>query len=90
MQNDHSSPFVSVAVEDLDRVHGGTDGFFGGLYKGIVFDIAAGKGGPMLADKMYGDGSNAYERARAATAFKQYLVAGNKLPNGAPHLFGVQ
>ncbi len=73
-------------TELLDTVTGG--GFLDGMYKGIVFDVAANVGGGKLAEQMYGRRMTARDKARAQAAMKQFLVAGNKLPKGVPNLFG--
>jgi hypothetical protein len=88
----------SIATDDLARAHGGARrqqqqhsnpfGFLDGAYKGIVFNVASGIGGTKLANTMYGKSTTASDRARAQAAFKQFLVAGNKLPKGVPNLFG--
>jgi len=87
----------SIALDDLARAHGGARrqqqssnpfGFLDGPYKNIVFHFAGQIGGTKLADKMYGSHVSGSDRARAQAAFKQFLVAGNKLPKGVPNLFG--
>jgi hypothetical protein len=85
----HSIPMKqleSIATADLARTCGG--GFLDGAYKGLVFNVASGVGGTKLANTMYGKQATASDRARAQAAFKQFLVAGNKLPKGVPNLFG--
>ena len=85
---------AELSLADLDHVQGGKGligtmfGFLEPAYNSFVFSMGAKKGGPMLADKMYGSKVTAADRARATAAFHQYLVAGNKLPKGAPNLFG--
>jgi|HubBroStandDraft_6_1064221.scaffolds.fasta_scaffold84981_5 hypothetical protein len=94
-----SASFAAVADEALSTVAGGVQrgapasgggimGFFDGIYKGIVFDVGSNKGGTEMANAMYGKHATAKDRARASAAMKQFLVAGNKLPKGAPNLFG--
>ncbi len=87
----------SIALDDLARTHGGARrqqqhgnlfGFLDGPYKNLVFGVASNIGGKKLADTMYGTSVTAGDRARAQAAFKQFLVAGNKLPKGVPNLFG--
>ena len=63
-------------------------GFLGSMYKGFVFDYASHVGGAKMAQAMYGSHATARDQARAQAAMKQFLVGGNKLPKGAPHLFG--
>jgi len=86
----------AIALPDLARAHGGARrqqssnpfGFLDGAYKSIVFNVASNIGGGKLADTMYGKHVTASDRSRAQAAFKQFLVAGNKLPKGVPNLFG--
>jgi hypothetical protein len=91
-------PGVELAVAQLERVIGGAPavasassgplGFLDPIYKNVVFGIAGNVGGTKLAQKMYGARTTAADVARAQAAFKQFLIAGNKLPKGAPNLFG--
>ncbi len=94
-----SASFAAVTDEELDAVAGGVQrsapasgggimGFFDGMYKNVVFGVASNMGGSKLADAMYGKHATAKDRSRATAAMKQFLVAGNKLPKGAPNLFG--
>ena len=86
----------TIAADDLARTHGGARrqqstspfGFLDGPYKNLVFHFASQIGGTKLADTMYGKHVSASDRSRAQAAFKQFLVAGNKLPKGVPNLFG--
>ena len=85
-----------ITLDELGNVNGGARsrqstspfGFLEGPYKGIVFNIAAHKGGPMLAEQMYGPHTTRNDKARGEAALKQFLVEGNKLPDGVPNLFG--
>lgn len=91
----------TISSDELDHVTGGTHrarhtahanpnpfGFLDGPYKSLVFGVASNIGGTKLADKMYGSHVTASDRTRAQAAMKQFLVAGNKLPQGVPNLFG--
>jgi hypothetical protein len=90
--------FAAVTDEELGTVAGGVQraapasggimGFFDGLYKNVVFNVGSNMGGTKMADAMYGKHATAKDRSRASAAMKQFLVAGNKLPKGAPNLFG--
>jgi hypothetical protein len=90
--------FAAVTDDELGTVAGGARsapasgggimGFFDGMYKNVVFGVASNMGGSKMADAMYGKHATAKDRSRASAAMKQFLVAGNKLPKGAPNLFG--
>ncbi len=81
------SPFAEVSGDELSRVAGGA-GFLGDIYKNLVFDVGSQIGGGKLAEQMYGQRVTSGDKTRARAAMKQYLVQGNKLPKGAPHIFG--
>ncbi len=93
-------PFVDVSADALAGVAGGARrvvhqqashnplSFLDAPYKSIVFNIAGNVGGKQLAQRLWGSNVDARDQARAQAAFKQYLVAGNKLPAGVPNLFG--
>ena len=85
-----------ITLDELVNVNGGARrrqssgplGFLEGPYNGIVFNIAAHKGGGMLAEQMYGRYVTAADKARGEAALKSFLVEGDKLPDGVPNLFG--
>lgn len=77
----------SISIEDLASVTGAGNPL-DSIYKGVVFDIAAKKGGTQLAETMYGKRASDRDRARARDAMKGYLEAGDKLPAGVPNIFG--
>jgi hypothetical protein len=83
MKSQHD--LIDISCDELCAV---TGGFLDRAYKDIVFHFASRKGGDMLAQKMYGRHTTAADTARAEAALKKFFVDGDKLPKGAPNLFG--
>ena len=99
----HNSSFAEMTSDELEHATGGAHarhaqppashggGLFGWLdsiYKNIVFSVGSHVGGGKLAEKMYGKHVTASDRSRSEAAMKKFLVAGHKLPQGVPNIFG--